>query len=118
MAWIAAAIGAVGAIASSNNTKSKAGGSSTGAGGIATDTNAGPGAQAMFDNSGWNVTFGNNSGITSSATKTASQTQTPNTTQNDYLPSLAGGIGGNNNMITYAVIGVFIVLIIKKMKKG
>lgn len=124
----AAAIAAVGGIASSA-MKSKSG--PAGAGGSASDgfsdgrtTATQP--SAMFDNSGWNVTFGDNSGITAPTTnnKSLSPTQTaspsPSVSPIDY--GLGSGLAQTpsavrGNWVDIAVIFFVAMIIMKKVKK-
>lgn len=124
MAWIAAAVAAVGGIASSAINKNKAG-----AGGASGGSASTPFADArstqpstMFDNSGWNVTFGNNSGITAPTTNTKGQSPTLDPSAGNssmgVLPSVASGLGLGGNWVTTAVIILGALVIIKKMKKG
>lgn len=58
---------------------------------------------ANFDNSGWNVTFGNNSGVTSD------RTDLPNT-----IGSAASGMA---QYLPYAAVAVVLLIVMKKMKK-
>lgn len=118
----AAAIGAVGSVASANMSKGKGAGGA--GGGLGIDPAAdGRTTQAMFDNSGWNVSFGDNSPITSTAHKTASQSAIPNSM--DGLGSLGGGyvpvapgigIEGNNLMpyLLWAGVALIVIKILKK----
>ncbi|AXS79860.1 hypothetical protein [Dechloromonas sp. HYN0024] len=110
----AAAIGAVGSVASANM---KSGGGGGASGGQPTSWADAKSTQAMFDNSGWNVSFGNNSPITSTAQKTASQDNTPLQTNAGYGPAAASL--GNGNWTTYLIVALVVLVIIKhKKKKG
>lgn len=107
----AAAIGAVASVATSGQKKGGAGDYSP------PDSFAdAKSTQAMFDNSGWNVTFGANSPITSTSQKTASQDNTP--LQSAYgLPAVAGSTVGGIPL-NYIIAGLVVLVIVKKMKKG
>lgn len=119
MAWIGAAIAAVGAIASNKN---KAGGTSAGGGGSASAPFSDARStqpSSMFDNSGWNVSFGDNSPITAptSNNKTQSPSLSPSAGDSSMgvLPSAMSGISGN--WTTYAIVFLVALVVIKKMKK-
>lgn len=119
----AAAIGAVASVASANINKNKGG--AAGQGGFFSEISPnadGKTTQAMFDNSGWNVSFGDNSPITSTAQKTASQSAIPNSMDGlgssggGYVP-VAPGFGLDGNLMPYLVWGAVALIVIKIIKK-
>jgi hypothetical protein len=127
----AAGIGAVGSIATANVNKNKSP-AQMGYGGSAVDgwadgRTTATQVSSMFDNSGWNVSFGNDSPIT--APTTNNKTMNPSLTASPS-PSLAPteyGLGGglsqmpaslaNGNWMTYAIVFIVILVIVKKTKK-
>lgn len=121
MAWIAAAIGAVGSVASA---KIKANGSAIGMGhGVGMNTDA-RSVENIFDNSGWNVSFGS-SKIDSTASKTTSQAGAvvPNSvsqSQGDPLAGLGNSLGQSvasiDPVLIYAGVGVLALMALKKRK--
>lgn len=110
-AWISAAASVAGAAISANAKKGT--GSMPG---MATDART---SEAVFDNSGWNVSFGS-SKIDSTAVKSVDQAgpSTPNSMGfNDPLSSLGQLLPTDNKTLIYVAIGA-IVLISWKRKKS
>lgn len=126
----AAAIGAVGSIASGAMKKGQSGGSAA-PGSAAADAFGDARATqvtSMFDNSGWNVSFGNGSAITAPTTNTKSmiptltpsvtQEQTPTSAMGSSLGTVPALANGSINWVNMAVIALVVLVVIKKVKKG
>lgn len=118
MAWVSlgtAAIGAYGAIETSKN-KAKSGGASGMGMGMETDARS---VNAIFDNSGWNVSFGN-SEIDSTAEKSqsANGASVPNSINpgQTVLGQQSGvaGLGIDPQFLIYGAIGLLLVMAWKK----
>lgn len=111
MAWIAAVASVAGAAISANAKK--------GAGpamGMTTDART---SEAVFDNSGWNVSFGS-SKIDSTAVKTVDQAgpSTPNSLGiNDPLSSIGQLLPTDNKTLIYVAIGAVVLIAWKRKKK-
>lgn len=118
MAWVALGVAAVNAYGASEAAKNKsaAGGGMPGMG-MAADAR---GTDAIFDNSGWNVSFGN-SKIESAAEKTLSQSG-PAPTNAPILGSANGaagqGLAGIDQNVIYAAIFVALLLVWKNKKSS
>lgn len=123
MAWVnlgVAAIGAAGAIKTAEaKSKTPAGAGGMGGMGFSTDARA---VDAIFDNSGWNVSFGN-SKIDSTAEKSIAQTG-PNVPNSPSLGNTAIGqpanggqaqmLPGVDNNLIYAALGAAVLIAWKK----
>lgn len=126
MAWIAAAA-ALGVAAINKNKPGGAGGSSSMSDGFSDGRTTATQPSAMFDNSGWNVTFGNNSGITAPTTNnkslSPSQTASPSPSVSPIDYGLGGGLSqipaaiAGGNWTTYAIVFLVALVVIKKVKK-
>lgn len=120
MAWVnlgVAAIGAYGAVESSK-AKAKVPATLGGMGGIGMETEA-RSVNAIFDNSGWNVSFGN-SKIDSTAEKTQNASG-PSLPQSPSLgattigqPAASPFAGIDNNTLVYGALGLALVMAWKK----
>jgi hypothetical protein len=112
MAWVALGVAAVNAYGQSESAKNKSGSAMPGMG-MAADAR---GTDAIFDNSGWNVSFGS-SKIESAAEKTMSQSG-PSPTNSPALGSTIGTAGsalaGIDQNIIYAAIFVALLLAWKR----
>lgn len=120
MAWIAAAIGAVGgAVQAKERTKQAASMGMSNAPDFRT-------SEAIFDNSGWNVSFGS-SKIDSTATKTNEQSgaSAPGAGLSaggagagvGFLPAVSSSLGVTDQQLIYGAVAVGVMLIWKKRKK-
>ena len=124
MAWTAIAAAGVSAYAAKQkiDAAEKSGGGALGMGsnGIATD---GRTAEAVFDNSGWNVSFGS-SRIDSTATKTVDQdgASVPNSLSPSpfagFGQSLGQATGLTETQMVYAAVAVGLVLVWKRKKSA
>jgi hypothetical protein len=120
MAWIAAAISAVGGVVAA---KQRSAANSIGMGqGMQAATDART-SEAVFDNSGWNVSFGS-SKIDSTASKTIAQEGPAPSTNMAATPVGYGQPGisaslpalNSSNMLTYAAIAGIFLIVWKKRK--
>jgi len=110
-AWLAAAVQLGGAAIAANSKKSAGGGM-----GMTTDART---SEAVFDNSGWNVSFGS-SKIDSTAVKSVDQAgpSTPNAIGiNDPLSSLGQLLPTDNKTMIYVAIGAVVLIAWKRKKK-
>lgn len=118
MAWVALGVAAVNGYGQTESAKAKSqsGGAMPGMG-MAADAR---GTDAIFDNSGWNVSFGN-SKIESAAEKTLSQSG-PSPTNSPILGSANGAassaLAGIDQNVIYAAIFVALLLVWKNKKSS
>jgi len=68
----------------------------------------------LFDSSGWNVTFGSGSGITSDYDKTQSQSSGLPASPAQAAGQVVQGLG---NLLPYVVGGLLLLAVVKKLKK-
>ena len=118
MAWVALGVAAIGAYGKTQEAKAKAGGAAGLMPTIGMDTDA-RSVNAIFDNSGWNVAFGN-AEIDSTAEKTqnASGPSVPNSPSlgatNIGQPAAVGMAGIDNQTLIYAGLGLALLLAWKR----
>lgn len=121
MPWLSLTAAAVGAYTAKQKADAaKAGGSSVMGAGMGVGMNTdGRTSEAVFDNSGWNVSFGS-SKIDSTAVKTVDQAgpSTPNSLGlNDALASFGDMLPGDNKTMVYVAIGALVLIAWKRKKK-
>lgn len=111
MAWIAAAASVAGAAIQANGRKSAAEQM-----GVKSDNRT---SEAVFDNSGWNVSFGS-SRIDSTAVKTVDQNASQPSglgSASSFLPSLGQLSPDEQKTMLYVAIGAVVLIAWKRKKK-